>query len=159
MFAQAFPNRIRRLAQALSLVALAAYGTVCPAQSQSAQPKLPVTQLSAGIYLINAELASSFRERELGLMYREAMGDNEGMVFTFDGPEQVCMWMKNTVLPLSVAFMDDSGSIINIEDMRPQTLDNHCAKRNARYALEMNFGWFAKHGVRAGSKISGLPHP
>jgi uncharacterized membrane protein (UPF0127 family) len=119
--------------------------------------KLPATTLSIGIHLVQAEVAISDEERAQGLMFREKMGQNEGMVFRFNSPNQVCMWMKNTLLPLSVAFIDEAGSIINIEDMKPQTLDAHCASKPARYALEMNQNWFRKKNIKAGSKIEGLP--
>jgi uncharacterized membrane protein (UPF0127 family) len=122
-----------------------------------AQEKLPVTTLSIGIHLIQAEIAIRDEERAQGLMFREQMGQNEGMVFRFNSPNQVCMWMKNTLLPLSVAFIDDAGSIINIEDMKAQTLDAHCASKPARYALEMNQGWFKKKSIKAGSSVTGLP--
>jgi uncharacterized membrane protein (UPF0127 family) len=122
-----------------------------------AQEKLPVTTLSIGIHLIQAEVAIRDEERAQGLMFREQMGQNEGMVFRFNSPNQVCMWMKNTLLPLSVAFIDDAGSIINIEDMKAQTLDAHCASKPARYALEMNQGWFKKKSIKAGSSVTGLP--
>ncbi len=122
-----------------------------------AQQKLPVTTLNVGIHLIQAEVAISDAERAQGLMFREKMGQNEGMVFRFNSPNQVCMWMKNTLLPLSVAFIDDSGNIINIEDMKAQTLDAHCASKPARYALEMNQGWFKKKSIKAGSRVTGLP--
>ena len=120
-----------------------------------AQEKLPVTTLSIGIHLIQAEVAIRDEERAQGLMFREQMGQNEGMVFRFNSPNQVCMWMKNTLLPLSVAFIDDAGSIINIEDMKAQTLDAHCASKPARYALEMNQGWFKKRSIQAGFKLTG----
>lgn len=123
----------------------------------SAQEKLPVTTLTIGIHLIQAEVAIRDEERAQGLMFREKMEQNEGMVFRFNNPNQVCMWMKNTLLPLSVAFIDDAGSIINIEDMKPQTLNAHCASRPARFALEMNQGWFKKKNIKAGSKVTGLP--
>ncbi|MES2932911.1 MAG: DUF192 domain-containing protein [Pseudomonadota bacterium] len=95
--------------------------------------------------------------RQQGLMYREKMAQNEGMAFVFDRPAAVCMWMKNTFLPLSVAFIAEDGKIINIEDMKPQTLDTHCAKKPARYALEMNKGWFKQKNINPGSIIEGLP--
>jgi uncharacterized membrane protein (UPF0127 family) len=122
-----------------------------------AQEKLPVTTLSIGIHLIQAEIAIRDEERAQGLMFREQMGQNEGMVFRFNSPNQICMWMKNTLLPLSVAFIDDSGNIINIEDMKAQTLDAHCASKPARYALEMNQGWFKKKNIKVGSSVTGLP--
>lgn len=117
----------------------------------------PVTQLNSGIHVIKAEVASNEAQREQGLMFREKMGANEGMVFVFDGPVGACMWMKNTLLPLSVAFIDDDGRIVNIEDMKPQTLDSHCAKKLVRYALEMNLGWFKQKAIKPGSVIEGLP--
>lgn len=125
-----------------------------------AQSKLPnTTQLTAGMYVINAEVASTPGERAQGLMFREKMGANEGMLFVFEAPAQVCMWMKNTPLPLSVAFIGEDGKIANIEDMKPHTLDSHCGKKSVpiRYALEMNMGWFKQKNILPGTKIEGLP--
>ena len=119
--------------------------------------KLQVVPLTIGIHVIQAEYASSNEERMQGLMFRKQMGTNEGMMFRFDRNGKVCMWMKNTLLPLSVAFIDEEGSIINIEDMQPETLDSHCAEKPARYALEMNQGWFKRKNIKSGSKINGLP--
>lgn len=116
-----------------------------------------VTSLNIGVHLIRAEIAVSDEERARGLMFREKLGENEGMIFRFPGNRQVCMWMKNTLLPLSVAFIDEDGRIINIEDMRPKTLDSHCATKPARYALEMNKGWFGKRNIKPGSVVDGLP--
>jgi len=79
------------------------------------------------------------------------------MLFAFEEPGQQCFWMKNTLLPLSVAFVDDDGSVVNIENMKPQTLDSHCSKKPVRFVLEMNEGWFAKRGIKAGSKLTGKP--
>lgn len=90
-------------------------------------------------------------------MARQTMGANEGMLFVFDRPASVCMWMKNTPLPLSVAFIDHAGKIVNIEDMQPNTTDSHCAKRSIRYALEMKQGWFKQKNIKPGSAIEGLP--
>ncbi len=122
-----------------------------------AQSRFPVTTLNIGVHLIKAELAIRDEERAQGLMFREQLGANEGMVFRFPENRPVCMWMKNTFVPLSVAFIDETGKIINIEDMQPQTQDAHCAKRPARYALEMNQGWFRQKSVKPGAKIDGLP--
>ena len=80
-----------------------------------------------------------------------------GMLFIFDEPQVHCMWMKNTLIPLSVAFIDDRGAIVNIEDMQPQTEDSHCAAQPVRYALEMNRGWFKARGVKPGSRLGGIP--
>jgi len=117
----------------------------------------PVTSLNAGINLIKAEVAASVAQREQGLMFRDRLGANEGMVFLFGEPQTVCMWMKNTLIPLSVAFMDEKGTIINIEEMKAQTLDSHCAKKAATYALEMSAGWFKQKGIKSGTVIDGLP--
>ena len=118
--------------------------------------QLPRAQLSAGIHLIQAEVADNFVTRMQGLMHRESLGANEGMLFVFDEPGIQCMWMKNTLIPLSVAYLDDEGAIVNIADMKPQTEDSHCAKKPVRFALEMNRGWFASRGLRSGFKLRGI---
>lgn len=118
---------------------------------------LPVVQLNAGMYLIRAEVAADFGSRAQGLMYRKSLPSNAGMLFVFDEPGAQCMWMKNTLIPLSVAFMGDDATIVNIEDMAPQTLDSHCARRPARYALEMNGGWFTARGIKPGMRLGGIP--
>lgn len=122
----------------------------------AARAELPVVELSAGMHLIRAELADTFLTRMQGLMHREKLGPNAGMLFVFDEPGIQCMWMKNTLIALSVAFLDDSGRIINIADMRPRTEDTHCAARPARYALEMNRGWFAERGIKPGGRLRGI---
>lgn len=122
-----------------------------------AEERFPVLPLSAGMHVIQAEVAVTEPQREQGLMFREKLGPNAGMVFVFREPAQVCMWMKNTPLPLSVAFIDGSGTILNIEDMQPQTLNSHCAKGRSAYALEMNLGWFAQKNIKPGTVIAGLP--
>lgn len=128
------------------------------AHAQTVMPtELPTKQLNVGIHLIQAEVAQTYAQRAKGLMFRETMGSNQGMVFVFDKKEASCMWMKNTLIPLSVAFLDDDGTILNIEDMQPQTETNHCARAPMRYALEMNLGWFKSKGIKPGNKIAGLP--
>ena len=124
-----------------------------PAHAQD----MPVVQLNAGMHLIRAEVAADFGTRMRGLMHRASMPQNAGMLFIFDETTQHCMWMKNTLIPLSVAFIDDKGAITNVEDMQPQTEDSHCASRPSRYALEMNRGWFAARGIKPGSRIGGIP--
>jgi uncharacterized membrane protein (UPF0127 family) len=140
-----------------SLVALCA-ALFCSAASaqQVPQPKLPAVELQSGMYLIKAEVAGNYQTRMIGLMGREQMAANEGMLFLFPEHEKQCMWMKNTLLPLSVAFIDDKGVILNIEDMKPQTEDSHCSAGPAPYALEMNLNWFKNKGLKAGSKILGI---
>ena len=121
-----------------------------------AQSGLPVAELTAGFHRIEAEVAASPDDRATGLMHREKLPMQRGMVFVFAGEGAHCMWMRNTLLPLSVAFLDARGVIVNIDDMKPQTLDNHCASKPARYALDMNRGWFAARGIKAGDAIGGI---
>jgi uncharacterized protein len=118
--------------------------------------QLPTMELSAGIHLIRAELAYTFETRAQGLMFRKSLGPNEGMLFVFPQAELHCMWMKNTLIPLSVAFIDEKGMIVSISEMRPQTESSHCAATPAKFALEMNRGWFAAKGLKAGAGIGGL---
>jgi len=125
-----------------------------PAHGQTA---LPTTRLTAGIHLITAEVAATDPQRARGLMFRERLAPNHGMLFVFDAKAVQCMWMRNTLIPLSVAFIDDDGSIVNIEDMQPKTENSHCATKPVRYALEMELGWFAKRGLKGGARIGGLP--
>lgn len=121
-----------------------------------AQGELPVIRLNAGIHVINAEVANTFETRARGLMYRKALGPNQGMLFVFPRLERHCMWMKNTPLPLSVAFIDDDGEVVSLSEMAPHTENSHCAARPARFALEMSKGWFESKGIRAGGKLLGL---
>jgi uncharacterized protein len=139
---------------AIALV-LCALASLVPAQE--AAQKLPAIRLNAGMHLIQAEVAQTPDQRSTGLMFRQTMGPNEGMLFAFEQASAQCFWMKNTLLPLSIAFLADDGSVVNIEDMKPQSLDGHCSKGSVRFALEMNVGWFAKRGIQAGSKIAGAP--
>ena len=127
---------------------------LCPVLAVAQQ--LPRTELTAGVHLIRAEVADNFVTRMQGLMHRTSMGATEGMLFIFDEPGVQCMWMKNTLIPLSVAYIADDGSIVNVEEMKPQTEDSHCTKKPVRFALEMNQGWFASKGLRPGAKLRGL---
>ena len=124
--------------------------------SALAGAELPTIQLSTGMHLIRAEVANSMGTRMEGLMYRKSMPQGSGMVFVFEENAAHCMWMKNTLIPLSVAFIDEAGAIINIADMTPHSEQSHCAARPARYALEMNKGWFAQRGIKPGAKLRGL---
>ncbi len=142
-----FTGSMNRFAFAIVISMLA--GGVVVAQ-------LPTLKLSAGIHLITAEVANTFETRALGLMYRKSLGANEGMLFVFPDVSVHCMWMKNTFLPLSVAFIDERGTIVSIHDMQPQTETSHCAERPARFALEMNQGWFAQKGIKPGARVGGL---
>ncbi|HXE49050.1 MAG TPA: DUF192 domain-containing protein, partial [Ramlibacter sp.] len=92
-----------------------------------------------------------------GLMFRREMPQHEGMLFAFEQPSVQCFWMKNTLLPLTAAFVADDGTVVNLADMKPQTTDSHCSDKPVRYVLEMNQGWFAKKGIKPGMKLAGEP--
>ncbi|MGC1174854.1 DUF192 domain-containing protein [Polaromonas sp.] len=121
------------------------------------QTSLPRARLSAGMHQIDAQLALTPEQRQIGLMFRQEMPQTEGMLFVFEQPAQQCFWMKNTLLPLTAAFVADDGTVVNLADMKPQTTDSHCSEKPVRYVLEMNAGWFAKKGIKAGSRLSGQP--
>ena len=137
------------------LAAVAAVSTL--AAAQDGPQKLPAITLNAGIHNIRAEVAQTPEERATGLMFRQTMPAQDGMLFVFEQPATQCFWMKNTLLPLSVAFVADDGTIVNLDDMKPQTLDSHCSTKPVRFVLEMNQGWFAKRGLKAGTKLQGAP--
>jgi uncharacterized protein len=121
------------------------------------QLNLQRVKLSAGMNIIDAQLALTPEQRQIGLMLRKEMPQHEGMLFVFEQPAQQCFWMKNTLLPLTAAFVADDGTIVNLADMKPQTTDSHCSTRPVRYVLEMNQGWFDKKGIKSGSKLGGPP--
>lgn len=125
--------------------------------AQEAQTQLPRTTLSIGVHQIEVQIASTNEETSTGLMYRQAMPTSEGMLFVFPQTNRFCFWMKNTPLPLTVAFIADDGSIVNLENMKPHSLDSHCSAKPVRYVLEMNQGWFSKRGIQPGFKIVGKP--
>jgi uncharacterized membrane protein (UPF0127 family) len=118
---------------------------------------LPRIKITAGMYLIDTQIAQTPEQRATGLMYRQQMPSSEGMLFVFERPSEQCFWMKNTLLPLTAAFVADDGTIVNLEDMKPQTTNSHCSKQPVRYVLEMNQGWFEKKGIKAGAKLAGQP--
>lgn len=129
---------------------------VASAQEGTA-PTLPKVRIQAGMHLIQAELAATPEQRETGLMNRRTLGPNAGMLFAFSDKAYHCFWMKNTHIPLSIAFVDDDGHIVSVTDMAPLDETSHCPKAPVRYALEMNQGWFAKRGLAEGQKLSGEP--
>jgi len=128
-----------------------------PQDQPQGQPQmdLPRTQLTVGMYRLDVQVARAPRELETGLMFRRQMPDHEGMLFVFERPGVQCFWMKNTLLPLTAAFIADDGRIVNLADMAPMTEDSHCSTEPVRYVLEVNKGWFAEHHVRAGMKLTG----
>ena len=140
---------------ATGLIALA---STAPAAAQGQpQMNLPRIEITAGMHRIEAQVAASPQERQTGLMHRKEMPAHEGMLFVFEQPATQCFWMKNTLLPLTAAFVADDGTIVNLADMKPQTEDSHCSAKPVRYVLEMNQGWFAKRGIQAGAKLGGAP--
>jgi len=142
---------IRRLAARLGMLLAAASG------ASNAAETLPSVELRIGSHKVIAETAATEPTRTLGLMHRkQPLGENRGMLFVFTASGFHSMWMQNTYIPLSVAFIDDAGVILNIADMTPHTTTAHTAAGFARYALEMNQGWFAARGIRAGAKVEGL---
>lgn len=148
--------KIKTYAFLTGLLALAL--TTLPAVAQQSQPqRLETITLNAGMHNIRAAVALTPEQRATGLMYRREMAAHEGMLFVFEQAAPQCFWMKNTLLPLSIAFLADDGTVVNIADMKPQTLDSHCSAKPVRYALEMNQGWFAKRGIQTGAKLSGAP--
>jgi uncharacterized membrane protein (UPF0127 family) len=138
-----------------ALAAILALAAGAAAAQGQPQMNLPVVQLQAGMHSIRAQVATGFNVYT-GLMWRREMPQHEGMLFVYDTPAVHCFYMRNTYLPLSIAFIADDGSIVNIRDMKPLTEDSHCADKPVRYALEMNQGWFATRKIGPGSKIGGI---
>jgi hypothetical protein len=139
------------------LTALAIGTAAAGAVAQDAQMDLPRVRLVAGMHQIDAQVAQTPDQRATGLMFRKQMPAQEGMLFVFEQAGVQCFWMKNTLLPLTAAFIGDDGEVVNLADMKPQTTDSHCSARPVRYVLEMNQGWFAKKGIKPGMKLSGDP--
>lgn len=145
------------LARFLALAALAWSAAAAAWAQDMPQTNLQRVDITAGMHRIDAQVALSPQERQTGLMHRKEMPPQEGMLFVFEQPATQCFWMKNTLLPLTAAFVADDGTIVNLADMKPQTLDSHCSDKPVRYVLEMNQGWFAKRGLKAGFKLTGAP--
>ena len=148
----------RGLMAALLVFLLSAVACVPEAvcQTTAPGPALPIRALTAGMHRIQAEIAATDATRSRGLMFRKELAPNHGMLFIFEQPNVQCFWMRNTLLPLSIAFILDDGTITNIADMAPMTENSHCSTAPVRYTLEMEQGWFAKRGITAGKKISGI---
>ena len=123
--------------------------------AQQAQTQLPRVILQAGMFQIEAQVASTPAQREIGLMFRQDMATHEGMLFVFEQPQKQCFWMKNTLLPLTAAFVEEDGTIVNLADMKPQSTQSHCSEKPVRFVLEMNQGWFAKRNIKKGFKLKG----
>jgi uncharacterized membrane protein (UPF0127 family) len=121
------------------------------------QPRLRTVDLTAGMHVIRAELAITPAQQQTGMMFRKEMGANEGMLFVNEVAGVRCFWMRNTLVPLTIAFIEDDGTIVNLADMKPLSEESHCSQRPVRFALEMNKGWFAKRGIKPGFKLRGAP--
>jgi uncharacterized protein len=144
-------NLSKLIAAAMALAALAAL-------ARAGGRTLPTRPLTAGVHLITAEVAADEQARETGLMFRHGLEPNHGMLFVFDPAMKACMWMRNTLIPLSVAFIDRDGRVVNIEEMQANTDQVHCARHEVPFALEMAHGWFSERGLRPGQTvIGGLP--
>lgn len=145
--------RVLRLLLALLITA----GLAGAIAQTAPQPRLPTAKLTAGMHVITAEVAATPYSRSVGLMFRDKLDPNHGMLFVFEDKAARCFWMRNTLIPLAIAFLDDDGTITNIAEMRPKSDDSHCAQRPVRYALEMESGWFARRGLTTGARLGGLP--
>jgi uncharacterized protein len=127
------------------------------AHAQQPQLQLPRVSLQAGMHLITAQVAQTPAQRAIGLMWRQDMPANEGMLFVFEHAQRQCFWMQNTVLPLTAAFLADDGTIVNLADMQPLSTESHCSAQPVRFVLEMHQGWFQKRGLAPGFTIRGAP--
>jgi uncharacterized protein len=160
-----FPSSLMaRVALAVALpVAALSFAASTTAYAQQMPPgakqpgDFPRVKLSIGMYAIDAAVAANDADREQGLMYRTQLQPNEGMLFVFNENAVHCFWMKNTLIPLSIAFMRADGTVTDIDEMQAETTNNHCPTNNGTYALEMSKGWFAAKGIKPGMKIQGLP--
>jgi uncharacterized membrane protein (UPF0127 family) len=151
MFSLASKMRMASLVAGLMLA-------IAPIQSWAQgepQTRLARTKLGAGMHLIDTQLAQTPEQRQIGLMWRKDLPQNEGMLFVFEQPTVQCFWMRNTLTALTAAFVDDDGTIVNLEDMKSQTDNSHCSIKPVRFVLEMNQGWFKKRGIQAGFKLTG----
>ena len=138
------------------LILLALWVSLLPGvHAQEPQTQLPRVKLSAGMYQIDAQVAQTPQQHQIGLMFRKEMPQTEGMIFVFDRPATQCFWMRNTLLPLTAAFVADDGRIVNLADMKPMTEDSHCSEEPVRFVLEMNQGWFARKNIKKGDRLGG----
>jgi hypothetical protein len=146
------------LTWALALGALLWLAGTQAAQAQNGpQPRLQTIDLTAGMHVIRAELAITPAQQATGMMFRTEMPGNEGMLFVNNDLGVRCFWMRNTLIPLTIAFLAEDGTIVNLADMQPRSEASHCSAQPVRYALEMRQGWFAKRGIQAGARLRGKP--
>ena len=154
-------TRIKPLTFLISLrlivFAFACTSVLTAAAQDGPQAKLAVAELTAGMHVIHAELAVTPEQQAAGMMFRRGMAANDGMLFVNSEAGVRCFWMRNTLIPLSIAFVDEDGTVVNIADMAPRSDESHCSVKPVRYALEVPLGWFAKRGFKAGLKLRGGP--
>lgn len=146
-------SRSRLLLLFGAFLTLAGLATACLALPGVPLRDLPAATVSIGEQPVRLLLAATPEQHQTGLMFRESMAEDEGMLFVYDVPKVRCMWMKNTLIPLTAAFLDQDGRILNFADMDPLTTRSHCSEGPVLHVLEMNRGWFARHGVREGDRI------
>jgi uncharacterized membrane protein (UPF0127 family) len=144
----------RRVTCTLAMICSTAF-TVCVFAQGVPQTQLPRTTLNAGMHLMQVQLAQNFEQRQIGLMWRKEMPQNEGMLFIFEQASVQCFWMRNTLIPLTAAFVADDGTVVNLADKKPMSDESHCSTKPVRFVLEMNQGWFAKRNIQAGYKLTG----
>ena len=148
---------IRTQTQRILLATVLASGSLAAQAQTGPQPKLQTVELTAGMHVIHTELAITPDQQATGMMFRRGMGGNDGMLFVNEDSGVRCFWMHNTLVPLTIAFVAEDGTIVNLADMAPRTDDSHCSAKPVRYALEVPLGWFAKRGLKAGLKLRGGP--
>jgi len=150
---------MRNLLRLLAAAALAA-SLPCAAQPADGKPQsLPISKIQVGAYPVSAEVAQTPDQRALGLMFRFSLPADHGMLFVFPEPQPLGFWMRNTYIPLSIAYIDADGRIVNVADMAPRDESSNPSNGPALYALEMRKGWFAEKGLGPGARVTGLPPP
>ncbi len=148
--------RFTLIAGCAVLAGLPAGQRMAAARVFASESTLSTATLRFDRHIIAVEIADNEARRATGLMNRKKMDASHGMLFVFPDDQPRCFWMKNTLIPLSIAFMDAQGTIVALDEMQPMSEDNHCSGSNARYALEMNRNWFRSHGVRVGDNIQAV---
>ncbi len=148
------------MTKSVAVLALAALLAPMSASAQPADGKpqsLPITTIKVGPHPVAAEVAATPDQRTIGLMYRFSLPADHGMLFVFPEPQPLSFWMRNTYIPLSIAYIDVEGRILNVVEMAPRSDATHPSRGEALYALEMRKGWFADKGVGPGTRVTGLP--
>lgn len=150
---------VGQASRALAILSLASLGCGNGGDASDGEPSLSVASILVGNQRVAVEVAATPSARRRGLMYRESLPDDRGMLFIFPKEELLSFWMKDTHIPLSIAFAREDGTIVRIADLEPRSERAISSRSPARYALEMNRGWFARHGVLEGDAIRRIPRP